>query len=164
MKYLVGLLIITFMISCKSEKKQHEFDSSDKTEEKSDELPLDWLIGSWKRVGEKKGNQTYEYWNRKNDDTLIGVGCTLQGADTVWREDILLIKRADGWKFEVTGLGDSLATVFAVTQLESDNFICENQENDFPKKIQYTFDGTNINATISGGGDPIPFNFVPLKQ
>jgi len=154
---VMGLVIF----GCKSDSKQIV---SEQPDIQQSALEFEWLIGNWIRVGEKEGNQTYEYWKRRNENTLIGLGCTLQGTDTIWREDVELIKRENGWNFEVVGLGDTVATVFELTQIEANKFVCENALNDFPKKIEYSFDGTNLNAVISGGGPDIPFNFVPLKQ
>ena len=149
------------IISCGEIKKQ-----GNKTTEvlKIQSDTPDWLLGSWERVGEKEGNQTYEYWNQNNKGEFIGMGCTLNGGDTIWREDVLLSEGENGWTFEVVGLGDSEATVFKVTHMAKDKFVCKNDQNEFPKKIEYAFDGNNINAVISGGGPTIPFNFVRMKQ
>jgi len=161
MRNLICIGIVLLVVSCKMEKSQQTTSNSESVQEK---MELDWLVGNWIRVGEKEGNQTYEYWNRRDINTLVGMGCTMKNTDTIWREDVLLIKRNGGWNFEVTGLGATSATIFKVTSLEADKFVCENELNEFPKKIEYAFDGTNINAVISGGGPTIPFNFVPLKH
>jgi len=161
MRYIIFSAAILFLIGCK-ENKQSENPTEVKTEN-NDNAPT-WLLGSWERVGEKEGNQTYEYWRQNEEGNFIGMGCTLKGADTIWREDVLLSGDKYGWTFEVVGLGDTVATIFEVTDMAKDKFVCKNDQNEFPKKIEYVFDGNNINAVISGGGPTIPFNFIRMKQ
>ena len=139
-------------------------------EKKLDTSPVEntfnptWLIGDWERIGEKVGRRTFETWTQINEMHFKGLGCTLNDRDTIWREDIELMKNEFGWEFRVLQLGDSTPTTFKVTDFSPSSFVCENINNDFPKKIEYTFDGTNINAQISGGGPTIPFNFRPANK
>ncbi len=161
MKYLTYIFIGILFFSCKEQSKQQNhlvIEASSEVEN------FDWLLGSWKRVGEKEGQNTYEYWTKSNDKEFKGKGCTLKGLDTIWREDILLSKNEMGWNFAVVGQGDQSPTVFDLIQINKNSFVCENAANEFPKKIEYAFDGENINAVISGGGPSIPFNFVRMKQ
>ncbi len=160
MRIIILLFFVGFLISCKSDKKQEIPSQNDITHQNNNPT---WLIGSWERVGDKEGKKTYEYWRQNKDGEFIGLGCTLKGKDTIWKEDVLLTEDNDGWKFEVVGLGDTIPTVFRISKMDKNKFICENDENEFPKKIEYAFDGKNINAVISGGGPTIPFNFIPMK-
>lgn len=161
MRYLIFTAAVLFFFGCKESKKS---ESPKKVENESLYDAPAWLLGSWKRVGEKEGNQTYEYWRQNEEDNFVGMGCTLKGTDTIWREDILLARNANGATFEVVGLGDTVATVFKITEMTKNKFVCENEQNEFPKKIEYAFDGKNINAEISGGGPTIPFHFIRMKQ
>ncbi|MDF1696081.1 MAG: DUF6265 family protein [Saprospiraceae bacterium] len=161
MRILFFLFCIVCFCNCspsKSPKEKKENAVKVKTESPN------WLLGNWKRVGEKEGQQTYENWTLVQPDKYKGVGCTVKGKDTIWREDIVLEKEADIWAFKVKTQGETTATHFKVTKLTPTSFICENPENEFPKKIEYRFDGQNIQAEISGGGPTIPFNFVRMKN
>lgn len=159
MKYTILIIGIILAISCKQSNNKLAL-AEDRI--LAEEISPNWLIGSWERLGEKEGKKTYEYWKQNGAGEFIGMGCTLEGVDTVWKEDILLAKDNDGWKFSVTGLGDTIATSFLISQMDEKSFICENKLNEFPKQIAYTFDGKNINAVISGGGPTIPFNFKKI--
>lgn len=162
MKKILLVLSVFCIFACKNAADQSK-SKPEEMEDKTSHAP-EWLVGSWQRTGEKEGTQTYEYWSKNKDGQFIGMGCTLKNGDTVWREDVLLFDDKDDWKFDVRGMGDTISTVFQITAMMENKFVCENQENDFPKKIEYVYDGKNINAMISGGGPDIPFYFIPLKQ
>jgi hypothetical protein len=156
MKYTLLIFVIVLAMSC----KQNDTKQSPTAEQaNTQEVTPNWLIGSWERVGEKEGKRTYEKWKQDEDGKFIGLGCTLKGVDTIWKEDILLSKDIEGWKFSVLGLGDTSRTSFLVTHMDKKRFICKNELNEFPKKIDYAFDGKNINAVISGGGPTVLFIF-----
>lgn len=161
MKLLLIIFLGVLCCSCKQNRTQVPLVENLEINTTND---LNWLIGDWVRTGEKEGNKTYEYWKQNSDNEYVGMGCTLQGRDTIWKEDILLKKGVDGWAFEVIGIGDSISTIFLLTELGKDKFICVNDSNEFPKRIEYAFDGNHINAIISGGGPTIPFQFEKMKQ
>ena len=160
MKYSLLFLVLILAVSCK-QKQAEQLPIEDPMV--APDITPDWLIGSWERIGEKEGKKTYEYWKQNQAGEFIGMGCTLEGIDTIWKEDILLSNQKQGWEFSVTGLGDTIPTSFLITNLEENRFVCENELNEFPKKIEYVFDGENINAVISGGGPTIPFNFKKMN-
>lgn len=161
MRNLIFILSIIIGVACNSTPTKKEQPAQKEIEKI--EAP-NWLIGNWERTGEEEGKKTYEQWKSGKNGELIGMGCTLQGQDTIWKEDIVLDKKGRDWFFSVTVLGNSTATVFQVTELKKNEFVCVNEENEFPKKIKYAFDGKHINAEISGGGPTIPFNFIPISK
>ena len=160
MKHLFLSLLILSLYNCREAKNQS--DNIDK-EIASPQFSPDWLLGNWERIGEKGDKKTYEQWQKNATGAFIGMGCTLKGLDTVWKENILLSKSNGSWTFDVTGLGDSIATSFAIIQMDKDKFICVNDLNEFPKKIEYAFADDMIHAKISGGGPTIPFDFKRIK-
>lgn len=121
---------------------------------------LDGLTGQWVRTDDPPGKQTYEHWTRVHDALYVGLGFTMTEGDTSWREDIRLVRQGEEWRFEVTGQGDSLPTIFTLTQLDSTGFVCENPAHDFPQKISYRISDNRIDAAIYGGETRIPFSFV----
>lgn len=123
---------------------------------------FDWLIGTWKRINEAEGRQTYEHWKKVNDTELKGWGYTLVAADTVWQESIRLIKSKDSWNFEVIGQDAVEPVIFKVTQIDMESFTCENKANEFPKKIRYAKVEKGLNAVISGDGKVVLFQFVRI--
>lgn len=145
MKKVVLLLLVFQFFSCANTKELPEFD---------------WLIGAWDRTNNTEGTKTYEYWYKKSDTEYIGLGCTLKRSDTIFKEDIRLYKTNNNWKFEVVGVNDT-PTTFKVVSKNDGHFTCENSANDFPKKISYTLENTNLVAVISDDSNEISFIFKP---
>lgn len=97
--------------------------------------------------------------SKVTESEYSGFGATLQDGDTVWYEHIKLVKSNDIWRFEVTGQSDATATIFVLTKIEEGRFISENNQNEFPKKIEYYISGNTLKALISWGDEEIPFDF-----
>ena len=133
-----------------------------KTSKLSKDANFSWLLGSWERVNEKDGKQTFEHWKQTSKELYLGMGCTLKEGDTIWKETIELRKLGKNWNFEVKGKGELQPTVFTVTKIEKEGFVCENPENEFPKLISYKKSKTGLNAMISGGGPDITFDFKKI--
>jgi len=142
MNRLYFLLVIVVLSSCN----------------KTQEFQFDWLLGNWERTNDSKENKTYESWTKKSDTEYIGLGCTLKGKDTVFKENIQLIKEKEKWIFKVIGVNEN-STLFPVSSLTKASFTCKNPENDFPKQIIYSFDGKKLNAVISDDNTEISFVF-----
>ena len=122
------------------------------------ETQFNWLLGNWERTNDSNENKTYEYWSKKSDTEYIGLGCTLKNKDTIFKENIHLIKEKEQWIFKVIGVNEE-PTLFPLSDISNSGFICENPKNDFPKKIRYSLDGKKLKATISDGKKEIPFLF-----
>lgn len=120
---------------------------------------FDWLVGEWQRTNEKEGRETIEMWSKVADSEYSGFGATLQDGDTLWYENIKLVKSNNLWSFEVTGQADITATTFILTKIEEGRFTSENDQNEFPTKIEYYISGDMLKALISGGGEEISFDF-----
>ncbi len=121
-----------------------------------------WLLGSWQRINEEEGRQTFEHWKKQSKDEFIGIGCTLKGGDTIWQEAMKLRKFDNNWNLEVTGKGEPQPTIFKLTDMSDKSFTCENPENEFPKLITYAKTATGLKAEISGGGPNIEFEFKKI--
>jgi len=134
-----------------------------KTSKLSKDANFSWLLGSWERVNEKDGKQTFEHWKQASKDLYLGMGCTLKEGDTIWQETIELRKLGKNWNFEVTGKGEDHATIFKLTKMSDKGFTCENPENEFPKVISYAQSESGLSAVISGGGPNIAFEFKKLN-
>jgi len=125
---------------------------------------FNWLVGNWIRTNEKADRTTYESWEKVNETEYIGVGFTLQKKDTIWKENIRLAKIENHWNFEVVAGDEAKPTIFRLTSIEREQFVCENKENEFPKKIEYKKEGDQIKAKISGGEVEIPFEFERIQE
>jgi len=105
MNRLYFLLVIVVLSSCN----------------KTQEFQFDWLLGNWERTNDSKENKTYESWTKKSDTEYIGLGCTLKGKDTVFKENIQLIKEKEKWIFKVIGINEN-PTLFPVSSLTKASF------------------------------------------
>lgn len=128
------------------------------------EADFSYLLGEWKRTNETAGKETYEAWKKISEEEYIGLGYTLSAGDTIWKENIKLIKEVDHWDYEVTGQGDTQPTPFKVTKVSSNGFECFNPVNEFPKTIQYKREGNSLNALISDGETEVVFHFEALNN
>jgi hypothetical protein len=116
------------------------------------------MTGQWLRENDQEGHVTYENWLKKSDTEYNGEGFTLRNNDTVFSEKMRLIKLNSIWNLEITG-ADKKPMLFVFINQTNYSFICENKENDFPKKIQYTKDNETLVAKISNDTLEIPFQF-----
>lgn len=142
MNRLYSLLIVLVVCSC-SKNKNAQFD---------------WLLGGWERTNDSEGSKTYEYWTKKSNTKYIGFGCTLKNKDTVFKENIHLIKEKGQWIFKVIGVNEA-PTLFPISSLTETSFTCKNPENEFPKQIVYSSEEGNLRAVISTNDTQIPFLF-----
>lgn len=146
MKTFVISILLIFIISCTNENN-HNFD---------------WLLGKWSRQNDEDNNRTYEIWEKKSKNEYLGIGYTLQENDTIFKEDIRLFKLNNNWFYEVTRVNPG-STLFKVSNFNQSSFVCENQENDFPKKIEYSLNKNIIKATISNSEISIDFIFNKIQ-
>jgi len=106
----------------------------------------------------EENKKTYEHWKKMSKEEYIGFGYTLEGNDTIAKEYLKLIKIDGNWAYEVSGIHEN-PMLFSFVDKSSNSFICKNEKNDFPKIIEYSFDGKNLNAKISNDNMEIPFRF-----
>lgn len=124
---------------------------------KASKADFDWLLGQWERTNNSKDSKNYEHWS-KTDDSYIGLGYTLQAKDTVFKENMRIIKMDGIWILEVSGVNEN-PTYFKFTNQSDTSFVCKNPDNEFPKKIKYFKDGKKLTAIISDEKIEIPFYF-----
>lgn len=154
---LLIIALVVFIVSCKNNSTEKSNNESPAVTEN-----FDWLIGNWQRINEEEGKETYETWNKVNNTKYIGVGFTMQNSDTIWKENIKLLKSDDNWNFEVSVMNEYSPTVFKLTNISDESFTCENELNEFPKKIKYFKNEDKISAVISGGETKVLFEFERL--
>jgi hypothetical protein len=117
-----------------------------------------FLIGEWKRLDDKPGNQTYEIWNTN----LVGMGYTITGVKRSFQETLAIITIKDTLYLEVKGINEQ-PTLFKVTEQTDFSFVCENPQNEFPKKIKYYLENKQLKAIVSSDDFRIDFVFDRIK-
>ncbi len=120
----------------------------------------DWLQGKWQRTNDEENKKTFEQWQKVSDTLYMGLGFAMQGNDTISKENMHIFLKDTVWNCDVYMPGDAMPTSFLFTEHTDTSFVCENAQNEFPKKIAYTLKGDTIRATISGGGPEILYLFV----
>lgn len=138
---LLLLLFLLLIVSCNDPKENFE-----------------WLTGSWVRTNNEKGTVTKEIWKKTAENDYQGLGYTLQNKDTVFKENIRLFKDNDNWVYEVTGVHEN-PVKFKFSSYKEHQFVAENAENEFPKKIIYYTENDQLIAIISAGEESIKFIF-----
>lgn len=146
MKYFSIILLVLITSSCNQSTKPLP------------ENNLDWLLGTWNRTNDQEGQKTYEHWVRKSNTVLEGIGYTMVEKDTVSKEYMKIAPKNGALNFEVI-VGTDKPVNFAFTSQTKGKFICENKENDFPKKIEYFMEGEQLKAIISNEEITFPFIF-----
>lgn len=141
MKYVSYICIFIIFFSCTKEEEN-----------------FDWILGNWERINDSEENKTYEYWTKNSNTEYIGFGCTLKNKDTVFKENIRLIKMKEQWVFKVIGVNET-PTLFKFISNTTNSFTCENLQNEFPKRIRYSCDGESLKAIISDDNNEISFLF-----
>jgi len=142
---IILIIILIFLFSCSKPNSQNP----------------DWLIGNWQRINDSSGRQTFEYWEKAGENIYEGIGFTLQDADTVFKENLKLVQVNGIWNYEVSGVHEK-PVYFTFTSLSKNHFVCENMQNDFPRKIEYYISSDTLKAVISAGKKKIPFIFTQL--
>ena len=159
MKHLCIIFILS-LLSCGGNASSGEV----LPEEVASEIDFDWLLGNWIRVNEEGEKMTYESWEKINASSYHGVGYTLLRSDTVWQEEMRLIKTGEDWNFEAISKGEPAPTVFKLTDISKEAFTSENPEHDFPTQIKYFKIGESLKAVIYGEGMEIPFDFERIND
>ena len=113
-----------------------------------------FLIGEWKRLNDKPGSQTYEMWNTN----LVGMGYTMKGKKRSFQEILSILRINDTLHLEVKGINEK-PTLFKFTNQTDTSFVCENLQNEFPKKITYFKDGKQLKAMVEADDFRIDFIF-----
>lgn len=116
----------------------------------------DWLVGEWQRTNDDSGLKTYEIWEKTSDTTYVGLGFTLSGKDTVFKENLTLFSKKH---LEVLGVGGG-PVLFSMTESSDSSFAVVNINNEFPKRIDYRRTSSGMEAVISGEGREVVFTFI----
>lgn len=116
----------------------------------------EFLAGKWTRLNDTAKKKTYEIWN----SDLKGIGYTLKEKDTVFKEILSVVSIQDTLFLKVEGVNEK-PTLFKFINQTDSSFVCENSDNEFPKKIQYWKVNDTLKARVwNEGGFELLFDFV----
>ena len=158
-KLLLAFLVFA-LFSCNPTQNEIDNNSSEAINSSQN---FDWLLGEWKVNQETKGKESFESWEKVNENHYSGIGISIQYGDTIFQEKMNLMKSGEQWDLSVIMPDETKATVFKGTSFNETEFTCMNQENDFPKTIKYWIDGDILRAEVFNDEINIPFEFKKLR-
>ena len=124
-----------------------------------EEGSLDWIVGTWAGIDNNETKQSFEIWEKLGKDNFEGIGYTTVNGDTVFMEK-LAISNIYGVLYYIADVPENAEpTQFEIIKMTKTGFTCTNPEHDFPSKIEYTLNGTEMKATIFGKGKSKTFTF-----
>lgn len=112
-----------------------------------------WLLGTW--AMESKNEVLMETWIITNDSTLSGESYKVKmGGNTENLEKVQLVYRGGNYYYipKVSGQNNNKAVEFRISSYTPEEFVAENPQHDFPKRITYQkISKDSIRAIIDGG-------------
>lgn len=123
---------------------------------------LDFLVGTWK-IDEK---EQYEYWEKNEENELIGNSYQLVGNVKSISETLRIRKAENQLIYEATvpDQNDGKTIEFILNPNISEFLSFENANHDFPKKIQYKkINSDSIEVHVLGEKDR-GFSYLQIKQ
>ena len=110
-----------------------------------------WLLGNWEQIQDK--TKMMEHWVQQNDSTFIGHSYIIQGADTVFAEQVTFEERNNKLSYIPITLGqnDGKPVSFDAKELKENSIVFENLKHDYPQQISYhLINKDSLYAEISG--------------
>lgn len=139
LKQLVPLALFSIVASCGEVQQKSSLDSF---------API---VGTWEMPFE--GTSVFERWERVNDTLMQGWSYEISGGDSVLTETIRIIATDSGTFYvpSVVDQNEGAPVFFKLTSRESDGWVFENPEHDFPTRIEYHFQSNDqLSAAVSG--------------
>lgn len=130
MKQILLFITIFQMLSCSESENEYRTPVYDAGAIKH----LYWLSGTWKMV--MKDTARFQQWERKNDGSLQGKIYMVHEQDTVLLRELSLQQNGNELHLTLTE-ANKIKMQLRFTHFNTGEFIFENAENDFPKKIVY---------------------------
>jgi hypothetical protein len=119
------------------------------------------LEGSW---SSSNGVLFNENWHVISDTMLVGVGFSLQGNDTAFREELKIYLKNDQVFYAAkVGKSDKFVS-FKLNKAKRKSWIFENHNHDYPNIISYRIDDDQLIATTSNSNGNKKVEFVMKRK
>ncbi|SEI42478.1 hypothetical protein SAMN04487995_0609 [Dyadobacter koreensis] len=133
---------------------------------KMDFRQLHNLLGVWKT--EKKNGTLFESWDKAGSNLLAGKSFKIVSGDTIVLERVRLAQEENlriVYAVRVDGQNNGEETLFYLKKVTGSDYIFENLQHDFPKRIVYTIPKNNmlhayIEGEIQGKTQRSDFNYI----
>lgn len=115
---------------------------------------LSWLAGSW--TATTQGIAMEEHWTAPKGNSMIGLHRDVGKGRTLVFEFLRIEQQGDRIVYLSMPNGRSPATPFPLKEVSGTRVVFENLQHDFPQRIIYWKDGSDLRARIEGmqGGKP----------
>jgi hypothetical protein len=110
------------------------------------DAPPAWLAGCWQGEADTAAAQAFEVWSPPRADRMLGMSQTLRSGGSMF-EFMRIDGGARGLRF-VAQPGGRPPTEFAAERVEAQRIVFANQQNDFPKFIDYRRVGDRLEARL----------------
>ncbi|WP_258105578.1 DUF6265 family protein [Marinoscillum sp. MHG1-6] len=121
-----------------------------------------WMEGLWLKDDPDSMLYSCESWTKITPFEMSGFGMTLDSGDTIFYEELQIISGQSDIYY-IADVGDGPVS-FKLTQVESDRWVFENPEHDFPQRIVYTKTDSTMTAYTEAAQVSIPFRFKRAKE
>ena len=153
--FIYCVLLVGLLFSCSSNDIREQTTS----ENIGVHPEIDWIIGNWVGGVEEEGLFGGEIWTKVSDDRYAG-DAELRNEGQLIPTEHMEISTQDGHHCLIVEHGEAEPVIFDFISADSNGFICRNDENDFPKQIEYRREGEELIAIISDGAPTVEFRFV----
>ena len=109
---------------------------------------LAWMAGSWQGVTE--GVEMEEHWTAPKGGSMIGIHRDVAKGRTMSFEFLRIEMQKEQIVYLSMPGGRSPATPFPLKEISSARVVFENPAHDFPQRIIYWKDGSDLRARIEG--------------
>lgn len=109
---------------------------------------LSWMAGSWS--GTTRGIDMEEHWTAAKGNSMIGVHRDVGKGRTLSFEFLRIEQQGNQIVYLSMPNGRSPATPFPLKEVSGMRVVFENPTHDFPQRIIYWKDGTDLRARIEG--------------
>lgn len=109
---------------------------------------LSWMAGSW--IGTTQGVEMEEHWTAAKGGSMIGIHRDVAKGRTVSFEFLRIEMQKDQIVYLSMPGGRSPATPFPLKEISGTRAVFENPAHDFPQRIIYWKDGSDLRARIEG--------------
>lgn len=123
-----------------------------------------WMSGSWEKTdGEKWAD---EFWTLPRGDIMIGASRSGEGNKLGFWEHMRIVREPDGRLAFWALTGNQPAVRFLAIETTSTEIIFVNAEHDYPQRIRYWIEGSELHAEISlaDGSRTIKFAFTKVAK
>jgi hypothetical protein len=91
-----------------------------------------------------------ETWKIIDENKFIGSGCYIENGDTIFKEELSLIKIGESCGYTSTS-DDNVPVLFTLTKKENRTWTFENKEHDFPNRIIYSLKAdSSLSVSVDG--------------